>query len=116
MLREACIRSRGRAASAVLVLSTMIAAPAFAKDTGASGAGIRHGLKPQRGSISRHVRVHHRRYVRGAYIQTPPNDRYDPGPEFQRNIENFGFSGRDPSRIGGEDPSLHRSPWPRRAV
>ena len=27
----------------------------------------------------------------------------------ERNIENFGFSGRDPSRIGGEDPSLKPS-------
>jgi hypothetical protein len=27
----------------------------------------------------------------------------------ERNIENFGFSGRDPSRVGGEDSSLHPS-------
>jgi hypothetical protein len=99
-----------KALSAVLVLSAIIAAPVFAKHTGVSGPGSRHGLKPQPGSISRHVRVHHhRRYVRGVYTQTRPNDRYDPDPEFQRNIENFGFSGRDPSRIGGEDPSLHPS-------
>ena len=25
----------------------------------------------------------------------------------RRNIENFGFSGRDPSRVGGWDPSLN---------
>ena len=88
----------------MLVLFAIIAAPAFAKDSGVSGPGSRHGLKPQPGSVSRHVRVHHRRYVRGAYTQTQPNDRYDPDPEFQRNMENFGFSGRDPSRIGGEVP------------
>jgi hypothetical protein len=35
----------------------------------------------------------------------PQSGHYD--PEFQRNRENFGFSGRDPSRVGGEDPSLH---------
>ena len=35
----------------------------------------------------------------------PRSGHYD--PEFQRNRENFGFSGRDPSRIGGMDPSLH---------
>ena len=98
-----------KALGAVLVLSAIIAAPVFAQGIGVAGPGSRHGLKPQPGSISRHVRVHHRRYVRGAYTQTRPNDRYDPDPEFQRNIENFGFSGRDPSRIGGEDPSLHPS-------
>ena len=27
----------------------------------------------------------------------------------ERNRENFGFSGRDPSRIGGEDPNLNPS-------
>jgi hypothetical protein len=26
-----------------------------------------------------------------------------------RNIEDFGFSGRDPSRVGGEDPNLRPS-------
>jgi hypothetical protein len=98
-----------KALGAVLVLSALIAAPVFAKDNGVSGPGSRHGLKPKPGSISHHVPVHHRRYVRGAYTQ--PNDRYDPDPEFQRNIENFGFSGRDPSRIGGEDPSLHPSQY-----
>jgi hypothetical protein len=98
-----------KALSAVFALSAIIAAPVFAKDSGASGPGNRHGLKPKPGSVSRHIRAHHRRYARGAYTQTRPNDRHDPDPEFQRNIENFGFGGRDPSRIGGEDPSLHPS-------
>jgi hypothetical protein len=35
----------------------------------------------------------------------PNSGHYD--PQFQRNRENFGFSGRDPSRIGGVDPSLN---------
>ena len=38
----------------------------------------------------------------------PRSGHYD--PEFQRNRENFGFSGRDPSRVGGMDPSLHPAP------
>jgi hypothetical protein len=29
--------------------------------------------------------------------------------EAERNIENFGFSGMDRSRVGGEDPSLKPS-------
>jgi hypothetical protein len=28
-------------------------------------------------------------------------------PEEQRNKEDFGFSGRDPSRVGGENPNLN---------
>ena len=95
--------TRLKTLSAVVILSAVIATPVFAEGVG--GRGSRHGLKPQHGSISHHVRVRHQRYVRGAYRE--PNDRYDPNPDFQRNIDNFGFSGRDPSRIGGEDPSLH---------
>lgn len=92
---------------AMLVLSAITAAPAFAKHSGS-----RHGVTSKHGSMSRHVRAHHYRYVRGgAYVQRQPSDRYDPDPEFQRNIENFGFSGRDPSRIGGMDPSLHPSQY-----
>ena len=26
--------------------------------------------------------------------------------EHERNLENFGFNGKDPSRVGGEDPYL----------
>ena len=32
-----------------------------------------------------------------------------PQTRSQRNIENFGFSGRDPSRVGGWDPNLNPS-------
>ena len=100
-----------KALGAVLVLCAIAAEPVFAKDSGVSGPGSRHGLKPKPEAISRHVPAHHRGYVRDTYIRTQPNDRYDPDPEFQRNIESFGFSGRDPSRIGGEDPSLHPSQY-----
>jgi hypothetical protein len=89
---------------AMLVLSALIAAPAFAEDSGS-----RHGLKSKHGSASHDGRTHRRGGVRGAVVPRQPSDRYDPDPEFQRNIDNFGFSGRDPSRIGGEDPSLHPS-------
>jgi hypothetical protein len=100
-----------KAPGAMLVLCAFIAAPVFAKDSGTPASASRHGLKPKPGPISHQVRVHHRKYVRRAYTQIQPNDRYDPDPEFQRNIDNFGFSGRDPSRIGGEDPSLHPSQY-----
>ena len=79
--------------SAVVILSTAIAAPVFAQDA----------------SLSRphHVRVYDQSNFGGAYNQS--NRASDAQPltnEERRNLENFGFSGRDPSRVGGEDPSL----------
>ena len=96
--------------SALVLLSAVVAAPVFARD---AGSGNHHGLKSRAGSTHHHVRARHRWYVHGAYNQPnyhyhgQPNDHYDPDPYFQRQIDNFGFSGRDPSRIGGEDPNLH---------
>lgn len=57
-----------------------------------------------------HYRIHHHRHYYRDYsgYLDPRSGHYD--PEFQRNRENFGFSGRDPSRVGGEDPSLHPAP------
>jgi hypothetical protein len=48
------------------------------------------------------------RYFRGAYDQW--NGYYNDAPrtlQEERNLEDFGFSGRDLSRPGGEDPSLN---------
>jgi hypothetical protein len=96
--------------SALVLLSAVVAAPVFARD---AGPGHHHVIKSPAGSTHHHVRAHHRVYVHGAYNQPnypyngQPSDRYDPDPYFQRQIDNFGFSGRDPSRIGGEDPNLH---------
>ena len=43
---------------------------------------------------------------RGAYDQS--NGASAPlTPEQERNKEDFGFSGRDPSRVGGESPNLN---------
>jgi hypothetical protein len=87
-----------------LVLSTAIASPVFA--AGNEGPiGSHYRLTPHPG----HHHVRHSQHFRGAYNQS--YRQTDPDPEFQRNIENFGFSGRDPSRIGGEDPNLHPSPY-----
>ena len=93
----------------VIILSVAIAAPVFAQDAGVHGRGSRHRLEIQPGTNYHHVRPHDRSNFRGAYNQR--NEPFDPDPQFQRNIENFGFSGRDPSRIGGEDPSLHPSQY-----
>ena len=47
-------------------------------------------------------------YFRGAYDQFN-GYAYDAPRTLdeERNLEDFGFSGRDPSRPGGEDPSLN---------
>jgi len=95
--------------SAVVVLCAVIAAPVFAHGAGGHGQGSHRGLARHHRTAQHHVGVDGPGYFRGAYDQ--PNERSDPDPHFQRNIENFGFSGRDPSRIGGEDPSLHPSTY-----
>ena len=69
--------------STVMLLSAALATPAFAHAT-------KHG---------------HATNFRGAYNQVmTPSDS-----QGQVNLESFGFSGRDPSRVGGWDPSLHPS-------
>jgi hypothetical protein len=75
-----------KALSAVIILSAAVATPVFAKEHG-------HALE---------------RY-RGAYNQVSEPAFAVPASRAERNIENFGFSGRDPSRVGGWDPSLNPS-------
>jgi hypothetical protein len=74
--------------SAVIILSAVVATPVFAQPY--------------------HVRHHYRDY-RGSYNQMIGPSYAIPSTQSERNIENFGFSGRDPSRPGGEDPSLNPS-------
>jgi hypothetical protein len=70
--------------TALVILSTAVATPVFAK-----GA------------------AYHNQTFRGAYNQmTEPSFEVAP-TRAERNIQNFGFSGRDPSRVGGWDPSLN---------
>lgn len=71
-----------RALGAVIVLSAAVATPAFAKEHGG---------------------------FRRAYNQLSVPSYVIPDPQAERNIGNFGFSGRDPSRPGGWDPSLNPS-------
>ena len=72
--------------TALVILSTAVATPVFAKGG-----------------------TYHNETFRGAYNQmTEPSFEVAP-TRAERNIQNFGFSGRDPSRVGGWDPSLHPS-------
>jgi hypothetical protein len=78
--------------SAIVILSAAVATPVFAQDAIGSG----------------HARVYDQSNYRGAYNQ--PNETFYAQPltnEERVNVEDFGFSGRDPSRVGGEDPYLH---------
>jgi hypothetical protein len=79
----------------VIILSAAIATPVFAQDAGL----VRPG--------SHHDRAYDQNY-RGTYNQL--NSTGDAAPQTRdelRNLENFGFSGRDPSRVGGENPNLN---------
>jgi hypothetical protein len=79
----------------VIILSAAIATPVFAQDAGLVRPGSPHG------------RAYDQNY-RGSYNQL--NSSGDAAPQTRdqfRNLENFGFSGRDPSRVGGENPNLN---------
>ena len=79
-----------KALRAVVILSAAVATPVFAQPA--------------------HGRVHYQRNFHGAYNHMiAPLYAAPRTPDEQRDIENFGFSGRDPSYPGGEDPSLNPS-------
>jgi hypothetical protein len=77
-----------KALSAAIILSAAIAAPVFAQDANYRGPDDQD--------------------FRGAYNQSNARSNAQPlTDDERRNLEDFGFSGRDPSRVGGEDPYLH---------
>jgi hypothetical protein len=83
--------------SAVMILSAAVASPVFAQDAGLRGTGSRYGLELQPGQ-------------RAAYNQLKGPSYASPrvlDDEDKRDMENFGFSGRDPSRPGGRDPDIN---------
>ena len=83
-----------RTISAIAIVSAVIATPVLAQEA-IPGPGSRYGLEPQPG------RTYYRTYNQwGAPIYGAPRTSED-----YWNMENYGFSGRDPSRVGG------RSPW-----
>lgn len=85
--------------SAIAAISAAIAGPASAQDAGAIGPAY-HG---------HYGRAYDQRNFRGAYDQLNGPFYAAPQTDDERNIENFGFSGRDPSRVGGESPWLNPS-------
>ncbi len=86
--------------SAIAIISTVIGTPVFAQEAIAPA----NGLQPQSQSVINDG---------GAYVRPEP-PTYDPsiyeGPltnKERRNLQNFGITGRDPSRVGGEDAWLN---------
>ena len=89
-----------KALAAAIILSAAVATPVFARDAGAIVPGNRYGLEPQ--PVANYLNF------RGAYSQSGASFYARAlTNEERRNVENFGFSGRDPSRVGGEDAWLH---------
>jgi hypothetical protein len=94
-----------KALGAVIILSAAFAAPVFAQDAIGPGSG----LEPQLVTDYRlNYRVPDEQNFRGAYDLSGASFGARPLiNEESQNIEDFGFSGRDPSRVGGENPYLH---------
>jgi hypothetical protein len=82
--KERAMKTNLKTLTAAIVLSTALAAPAFA--------------------ATNHHRAYGMKEFRGSYNQV-----ITPSSQGAVNQENFGFSGRDPSRVGGFDPSLNPS-------
>jgi hypothetical protein len=92
-----------KALAAAIILSAAVATPVFARDAG--GPQSRYGLEPQ--PVANYLGAINQNF-RGAYNQSGASFYARPlTNEERRNIEDFGFSGRDPSRVGGEDAWLH---------
>ena len=83
-----------KAISAAAILSATIATPVFAQE--GYGYGPRHGYGPVPYTSYRSYGV-------------APGDYAPTNIDEYRNLENHGFTGRDPSRVGGESPSLNPS-------
>jgi hypothetical protein len=82
--------------SAAVLLSATVASPVFAQDADTYGPGA----TPY---AARHPQTFYRSYgqVNPDFLPPRNNDEY-------RNLQNFGFTGRNPSRVGGESPSLNQ--------
>lgn len=70
-----------------VILSAAVVTPAFAQN-------------PRLHASTHHVRAHNDQSVQGENPTALTADE-------RRNLENYGFSGRDPSRVGGEDADLN---------
>jgi hypothetical protein len=84
--------------SAVIILSATVATPVFAQDA----AARRPQPRP-----THHSRAYDQQNFRRAYDQWNGPVVVTPPARYNWDTNGFGSSGRDPSRVGGEDPYLH---------
>lgn len=96
---------------AAAILSASIASPVFAQDVGnVSNVGAAYGSyvrSAPRGGYGREARL--QRFYR-SYNQVGPAVVAPPAAsEADHNLQGFGFTGRDPSRVGGYNPNLNPS-------
>jgi hypothetical protein len=86
--------TRMKALSAAIILSAAIATPVFAQEAG-QDAGL--------------LGTYHARHERNYRAYNQVNGAVYAAPETRDgwNMANFGLSGRDRSRVGGEDPDLN---------
>jgi hypothetical protein len=90
--------TRMKTLSAVIILSAAVASPVFAQD-----AGVR---RPQPGP-THHGRAYDLWNYRRAYNQLDGPFYASPRAVGGWSNENSDSKGKDPSRVGGEDPYLH---------
>ena len=94
-----------KALSAVIILSAAIAAPVLAQGTTGPGYGLK--LQPVTNYRSNY-RVPDDQDSRETYSRSNATFYAQPPTRGEsRNVEDFGFSGRDASRASSEDPCLH---------
>jgi len=86
-----------KAISAAVVLSAAVAAPVLAQEVYVSAVPYAYGPGGRAQTYYR------------SYDRTAPGDYLPSDIDQYRNLQNFGFSGRDPSRVGGETPNLRPS-------
>jgi hypothetical protein len=80
--------------SAAVIVSAAVVTPVLAQDVGTYG--------PAGAAPLRHSQTYYRSYNQMNPDFLPPQNN-----EQYRNLQNFGFTGRDRSRVGGESPSLN---------
>ncbi|MDE2061979.1 MAG: hypothetical protein KGJ00_06180 [Bradyrhizobium sp.] len=97
--------------TAAAILSASIAGPAFAQDAGnvdnvgaARGSYVGPVPHGRYGREARLQRFYHSYNQVGPAVVVPP-----PTSQAYQNLEGFGFTGRDPSRVGGYNPNLNPS-------
>jgi hypothetical protein len=79
-----------RTLSAALILSAAIVTPVFAQDANVAAP--------------HHTRTHN---YRGAYNSANGSSYAVPRSREESESQNYGFSGQDRSRIGGQDPDMN---------